>query len=472
MRCLTLAQVLTQRGARVTFICNRGCGAVVPQIERAGLQLVETNEGDLEPHPAAFGARWAVLDHYGTTLAHERAWLQTVENLAVIADHADRPYHCNLLIHPSMSLPGDAFSLALAGADVLAGADYAPLRRDFAECRPVALDRRDGRPVRRIMIMTGMTDYGSATVPLVETARRVVPEAVVDVVVGPIAPSRTELERRKAIDPNVILHVDPMFPSALATEADVALGALGTATFERCCLGLPTIAIVLADNQLANAAAYRSLRLGAVVDWRAPGAVGSAEASLAELCQSSEMRIGLSRRCANLVDGLGAERIADRLLGAPANEILQIRPAEVEDALKIWAFRNDPNSRAASLQTGEIAFSDHLGWYQKALASSDRRFFIGEAGDAGGYMRFDRLEGDVWRVSIALAPQSRGMGMGAALLIAGCDRFFKEIGGMIVLRAEIRADNVASLRTFTRAGFAIETERDGIVYMQRRSDSC
>jgi L-amino acid N-acyltransferase YncA len=125
---------------------------------------------------------------------------------------------------------------------------------------------------------------------------------------------------------------------------------------------------------------------------------------------------------------------------------LTLRPAAAADARLVWAWRNDPVSRAASRDTAEIAWESHARWFPEALKS--RRMLIGEAGGAAvGLVRFDPGPDGVHRVSINLAPEARGRGLGGRLLAAAC----ATVDGP--LAAEIREDNVASERIFLACGF-------------------
>lgn len=137
---------------------------------------------------------------------------------------------------------------------------------------------------------------------------------------------------------------------------------------------------------------------------------------------------------------------------------MRLRPAVPDDALDILDWRNDPESRAMSGGGAPIPRAAHLDWYGRALADPGRAIFIGEdEGGKAGMVRFDRAAG-AWTVSIAVAPERRGRGLGRALLRAGLDEMAGR--GAIAFVARIRADNAGSLRLFSGAGFR-EAARDG-----------
>jgi spore coat polysaccharide biosynthesis predicted glycosyltransferase SpsG len=100
------------------------------------------------------------------------------------------------------------------------------------------------------------------------------------------------------------------------SEADLALGAGGTSSWERCCLGLPTVMIATADNQrliakhLSEAGAVRFLGEWSAVD------AASARAAIDGFASQPEELRQMAENAATLCDGLGARRLADILAKA------------------------------------------------------------------------------------------------------------------------------------------------------------
>ena len=138
---------------------------------------------------------------------------------------------------------------------------------------------------------------------------------------------------------------------------------------------------------------------------------------------------------------------------------MRVRPARLEDAERLLTWRNDPETRRASFSTEAIARPDHLAWLARRLADPGVALLVGEEPDGVpvGQVRLDRA-GDAALVSIVVAPEARGRGVGARLLGAAVrDRPLPV--PVRALRAEVRPDNPASLRIFAHAGFA-EVARD------------
>lgn len=135
------------------------------------------------------------------------------------------------------------------------------------------------------------------------------------------------------------------------------------------------------------------------------------------------------------------------------SELLTLRPARMDDALDVLAWRNDPATRAASRAGDEIDEASHLAWFERALADPHRSILIGEAGGRKvGMVRFDH--GAETEVSINLNPDCRGRGLSYPLLTAALAATAGDVW------AEVREGNAISRRLFERAGFEPQGRRE------------
>lgn len=142
---------------------------------------------------------------------------------------------------------------------------------------------------------------------------------------------------------------------------------------------------------------------------------------------------------------------------------LVLRPAEQRDAIDLLDWRNDPATRANSRNTGEIALETHMGWLGRALADRDRRIWIAEQGGRKlGTVSATQADRAEIEVSITVAPEKRGRGVGAAMLRAAVAETARVWPDRPV-RALIRAGNDASRRLFASCGFKAVDEDDGFL---------
>jgi RimJ/RimL family protein N-acetyltransferase len=128
---------------------------------------------------------------------------------------------------------------------------------------------------------------------------------------------------------------------------------------------------------------------------------------------------------------------------------LELRDAAITDADRIHGWNNDPAVRGLSLDRRPIARDDHQRWMEARLADPGTRMWIVLVFDEPlGVVRIERAPAaKIGRVSIALDPSARGLGLGrAALLMA-----ITADGGPLV--AEVVAENRASRACFEACGF-------------------
>lgn len=131
-----------------------------------------------------------------------------------------------------------------------------------------------------------------------------------------------------------------------------------------------------------------------------------------------------------------------------------LRAATLDDARDVWAWRQDPHTRAMSRVQDEIDLDSHLSWFARSLADPARRLLVGEAaGEKIGMVRFDR--GAQLEVSINVNPACRSRGYGRLLLSRAMEMVEGEVW------AEIREENLASQRLFEAEGFELQSVRDG-----------
>jgi UDP-2,4-diacetamido-2,4,6-trideoxy-beta-L-altropyranose hydrolase len=228
----------------------------------------------------------------------------------VIDDLANRPYDCDILLDQTFGRSADDYRERIpAGAKILAGATYALLRPEFARERPAALERREeGGPVRRILVSMGTTDPGGITARIVEQLLAAAPQCAIDVVLGPQAASLDQVRKLAAEHPAISIHVDSERMAELMRNADLAIGAAGSTSWERCCLGLPAIVFVMADNQRVGATALNKAGVAvAVAD------VGELVENLNRILASPELRIRMSEKAMQVTDGLGTQRVCDAM---------------------------------------------------------------------------------------------------------------------------------------------------------------
>lgn len=341
MRCLTLADALHGRGAKSTFICRPHAGHLLDLIQQRGhtaqalapaddaytapadpchAQWLGTDwASDAEQTKQALGDQvldWLVVDHYALDRRWEQAMRQHTRRIMVIDDLVDRPHACDLLLDQTFGRRAtDYLPLVPDGCDLLCGAHYALLRSEFAAIREYSLKRRAQPVLKELLINMGGVDKDNATGDVLRALQRcALPEDCrLTVVMGQTAPwlkNVQDLACSMQWPTRVLVGVDNM--AQLMADSDLAIGAAGATSWERCCLGLPSILLVVAENQLEVAKGLEQVG-AALVCLSDQGLSKQLAVLLSKLCVDVEQIALLSKAAEMVTNGTGAGEVLARM---------------------------------------------------------------------------------------------------------------------------------------------------------------
>lgn len=334
MRCLTLADALRERGAQSTFMCRPHAGHLLELIQQRGhtakalAPADDTFTAPADPCNAkwlgtdwasdaaqtqqALGEQvvdWLVVDHY----ALDRRWEQTLRphtrRIMAIDDLADRPHDCDLLLNQNLGRQAkDYGGLLSRHTQTLIGPAYALLRPEFAQWRKHSLQRRAQPQLKNLLITMGGVDQANATGQVLDALTRceLPADLRITVVMGPRAPWLVHVQAQAAAmscPTQVLAGVSNM--AQLMAESDLCIGAAGSTSWECCCVGLPSIQLVLADNQKGI---NQSLELAGSVLTVLPEKLKDELPGVFAQLTSPAVLFGLSKNAAVVCDGLGATK--------------------------------------------------------------------------------------------------------------------------------------------------------------------
>lgn len=346
MRCLTLADELVRQGHECRFVCREHKGHLGDLIADKGygftlLPLQSDNELDPRDRGAddcaywlgvpweedarqtldavkAWQPDWLVVDHY--TL--DAQWESHVRNaipgmrLMAIDDLADRPHEADVLLDQNLGRkPEDYRDLVPGHCRRLIGPRYALLRPEFAEWRHWSLERRRrSGPVKRLLVTLGGVDKDNVTGQVLDALSEAhfSEHLEITAVMGASSPWLGQVRNRRLQMPcptEVVVNATDL--AQRMANADLAIGAAGSTSWERCCLGLPSIVLVLANNQQAIAHALHVEGAAYAI---------SANDAMRELVKQwsvitdRDYLDSLGQRAASLVDGLGGGRVLNALI--------------------------------------------------------------------------------------------------------------------------------------------------------------
>ncbi|HEY2981142.1 MAG TPA: UDP-2,4-diacetamido-2,4,6-trideoxy-beta-L-altropyranose hydrolase [Anaerolineales bacterium] len=314
MRCLTLASEMKRQGVAVRLAVNAEAWQLLPSLEQAEFAVTTVvTLAETEAWSESLDA--IVFDSYEIDSKVERTFRPRVANIVVIDDLADRPHDCDALIDPSWGGSiANYHGLIPHHALVLAGPRYALLRPEFARLRKKSMGQRStGGPLGRVLVSLGLTDVDGTTARVMARLLATKVQVQFDVVIGPIAESRATLETLAISDRRLKLHINPPDMAGLMQTADLAIGAGGQTSWERCCLGLPTIVMVLADNQRASALGLHEAGAAKVVFGVTDAHLHEVVASFLVLADDAGARTRMAVEASRIVDGRGTHRVWEAL---------------------------------------------------------------------------------------------------------------------------------------------------------------
>jgi UDP-2,4-diacetamido-2,4,6-trideoxy-beta-L-altropyranose hydrolase len=261
-RCLTLARVLAARGHSCTFLSRNEPGNLNAFVIAAGFPVVELPattpfgwETDLQAMFAALAdeagdPEWLVVDHYRLDHRWESPARRRFRHVLAIDDLADRPHDCDLLLDQNLvpNLEGRYGALVPRQARTFLGPAYALLRPEFAEWsgKPRA---RDGSLQAAVVFFGGSDATGETEKVLTALESRIFRGIRFELIVGAQNPRRASIESRCQSPEDMRFHCQVPTMARLLWQADLAIGAGGASSWERCCLGLPALVTITADNQ-------------------------------------------------------------------------------------------------------------------------------------------------------------------------------------------------------------------------------
>ena len=341
MRCMTLAEWLTKEGHAVFFVSRELPGNLCNVIEDRGHKMHRLPYDVSNRHSATLVSEyadwlgvewqvdadetrmlcrkpvsldWLVVDHYAVDYQWEQAVRSETRNLMVIDDLANRRHACDLLLDQNYC--ADMFSryhtLVPEECRVLVGPRYALLRSEFVDARSNSRER-DGS-IKRILIFLGGSDLTNETEKALHAFRALNrPDITADVVVGSSNPLKQHIKAICSTMANVNFFCQVENMADLMVRADISIGAGGSTTWERCCLGLPSLVITVAENQFSIAEAAH--QYGAIQYLGRHDSVSAEDIlrSLRDVIKTPDRMRLMSNMAAKLVDGTGAKLVAQAL---------------------------------------------------------------------------------------------------------------------------------------------------------------
>lgn len=324
MRCLALAQAWKDAGGKITFITscqNKGLLRRLREEESEICLLAHTypdpgdwdyTKGILAAHPDA----WVVLDGYHFDEVYQRWMKETGLRLLVIDDMAHlKCYYADIVLNQNIHANEELYENREPYTQLLLGNHYVLLRQEFWKWR--GWKRQVPQVARKILVTFGGGDPDNVTFKVIQALHQVEVDGLeTEVVVGGSNPNYVELQAAVC---------DSRFPIRLKSNVanmpelmawpDIAISAGGTTSWELAFMGLPSIVLILADNQRPIAERLNTKGVAVNLGWHKNLSSSDIAQALTQLLVSEKSRVELSRRGQKLVDGEGSFRVLKALVG-------------------------------------------------------------------------------------------------------------------------------------------------------------
>lgn len=453
MRMIALAQAWQDRGGSVTIASCQCPASLVEQIHSEEIGCVELGTRELGGAAdcdqtiqlgAALGAEWIAIDGYHFRQDYQKALKDQGLKVLAVDDygHCDS-WHADLVLN--QNIQGSSTEDTANPAGSLLGPRFALLRREFRN-GPRRAARIHSKPLRILVTFGGVDPVGATLAVIKALKRQVTAQIEVKVLAGPANPRLAALQAEATHSP----HPVEIIPStrdmpSLYRWADRVISAGGSSCYEWMFFGLPGWIISTAENQDRIVRAMLEQNLAAGL----PTILGS---NMGEISASIGAWLDLNAPPrSRLVDGYGALRVTAAMSGHP----FFVRPVRPEDdAQFLFDLANHASVRSVGRHPHEIHWDEHIAWLQHHCNSSQSRLIIIETinGGLAGQIRFHEREPSVWEVGISIHPDFRKARLAHMSLSLAMCQLARECAVSRWL-AEIKCDNTASQRLFTKLGF-------------------
>ncbi len=464
MRCLALAQHWRDQGGKATFLSFCESASLRKRIESEAfffhpIQAPYPHLNDLQTVQTIFSSYvspWMVIDGYHFDATYQSACRALGYKTLIIDDTAHQPC-CDADVLLNQNIHAHTLNYTCPpGTVFLLGLRYALLRSEFLKFTP----KTTTQSPPHILVTLGGSDPGNVTGIVIQALKNCqTMDFHARIVVGPVNPHLNQLKEAVSNAPNLELCTDVSHLSEHIAWADVAISASGTTTWELLVMGVPTLSVIVADNQFELAQTLSQLGAIHLLGLSSEITPLKIEQSLLNLLHNPSQQAHMRQMGKFLIDGLGAQRVV-QMLTTFENRIKQpmIRHAEPTDALLLYRWANDPIARSNSFHKDPTTWPNHLKWYAARLSSPDTRIWILERETRPlGLIRYDRITPDTASISFQIDHPYRGQGMGSLLLQLTAPKACQELQ-VSTIEGTTFATNEPSARAFLKAGFKMSRE--------------
>ena len=482
MRCLTLANLLKKKFVDVSFICREHKGNLINYILENGFHVHVLKES-IQPIPKKtnyaewlgvsyeqdanetigflknMNIDWMIVDHYSIDIKWEKLVSPYYKKLMVIDDLANRRHHCDILLDQTYKRKEKDYNcLTNPEAILLLGPKYALLRREFSKLRNSSLGKKRNKTIKHIIVYLGGIDSENLTESVLDKLKycNISETTQITVLMGSQAPFLSQIRTAVKKSPfSAKIEIDTKHIAEIMSDADLSIGASGSTTWERCCLGLPSIQFCISDNQKFLSqilSRHNVIKLIDSVD-QIPNLINDYPNWMLEA----------SKLSSQICDGDGANRIFNKMsdhtleINQDSNvELCNYINLKDDEKRLVLEMRNHSSVRVWMTNREVISKKEHQKFLEGLEDAKTKQYFLVKNKDTiVGSISFVNLEyGESTNFGIYVNPYIDFQGAGRLLESTAAFYAFKVLNVKKIF-LEVFEDNVRAIDFYKRAGFRI-----------------
>ena len=495
MRCINLASVLKEKVESILFISREHKGNSNKLVTEKGFDLAVLNasENDMEKGLKnqtdnykdwlgvsqikdanetkdilkEYKPDWMIVDHYSLDETWEKIISEYVKKMMVIDDLANRKHYCDFLLDHNWfeKIDNRYRNLIPENCSKFLGPEFALLKSDFS------LQKKNfnyiHEEIKTIFIFFGSTDpYNLTSMAIISLSESRLKHLYLKVVIGDTNIHMEEIRQLIKLRGNAELHIQVENIEQIMANSQIAIASGGVNTWERICIGLPTLFIDYADNHsifIDDLSKNHYLKyLGNYKKINSKNLTSS----IIDFISDKYFLDTQNKVCISLFDGNGCQKISKWLLGDIIKRDWKVKKAELSDSELYWFWVNDPQVRINSNYKSYISWSNHLKWFSGKI-KNDKSFLYLISIDKNfiGQVRFDE-EKQYAKIDYSIAKQFRGFKLGLKMLSMAIEKYQRK--SEFIIFGEVYKNNIASVKIFESLNFDVKIKKNKKIFTLNR----
>jgi UDP-2,4-diacetamido-2,4,6-trideoxy-beta-L-altropyranose hydrolase len=468
-RCLSIYQAFKEKGCSVKFIVN-GDSTIRSLLDNTEHEIFNWLNDTSKLFESLKRTDIVIIDSY---LADEELYTRISESVSLsvyIDDNQRINYPKGIVVNGSINAEKLNYPLS-DEIEYLLGSQYIPLRHPFWD---VGL-KKINPSINKVMVTFGGDDLRNLTPKTLETLTTDFPNLKKTVIIGKGFENVSVIEDLKDKQTELIYYPDAEKMFDVMFESDIAISAAGQTLYELARVGLPTIAIGVAHNQIHNLENWGEAGFVEVAGFWDDENLNHIIREKIELLKDKKLRMEKCHNGRKSVKGQGAIKIVKHSLNHYYCGKISLRPLEYGDIDNIFELSNEDEVRKYSFEQDKIRFEDHRIWFKNKIEDSENLFLIINIDEVfAGQVRFD-FNGDSATISISIKKPFRGLGLGNLLLEKSIHYLKIKFPYIKIIKAYIKENNKKSLKLFENMGFkhsqkVVIKNNDALEYLYKIRD--